>query len=211
MESARKFIDSMIRPVDKVAVLQFAEQVNELVDFTSNMRAIESGLRRVRVGSGTSLYDSIYLASDKLYDRTGRKVIVLITDGGDTMSRTSYKESVRAAQQAEAIVYSVIIVPVAASAGRNTGGENALIQLSKDTGGKHYYADSPTALDEAFKQISKELRTQYLIGYYPSRRVADSDFRRIHVSVVSTPEQSDEPDDRFRVRHRSGYYTSKFK
>ena len=210
MESARKFIRSMLRPIDKVAIFQFAEQVTELTGFTSNMRSVEAGLKRVHIGSGTTLFDAIYLGSERLYDRTGRKVIVLITDGGDTMSRTSYKESVRAAQQAEAIVYSVIIVPVAASAGRNTGGENALIQLSKDTGGKHYYADSPTSLDEAFQQISKELRTQYLIGYYPSRRVADSDFRRIKVEIAAKAGQPDEPDERYKVRHRSGYYTSKF-
>lgn len=209
MEAARRFVDSMLRPIDKVAIFKFAEVVSEMSGFTSNMKTIDGALRRIRVGSGTALFDAIYLASERLLDRTGRKVIVLISDGGDTMSRVSYKEAVRAAQQSEAIVYSVIIVPVAASAGRNTGGENALIQLSKDTGGKHYYADSTMSLDDAFKQIGKELRTQYLIGYYPSRRVADSDFRRIQVVIAPKSEQ-DEPEERFRVRHRTGYYTSKF-
>lgn len=209
MESARRFVDSMLRPIDTVAVFKFAEVVSEMTPFTSNMKKIESGLKRIRVGSGTALFDAIYLGSERLMDRTGRKVIVIISDGGDTMSRVSYKEAVRAAQQSEAIVYSVIIVPVAASAGRNTGGENALIQLSKDTGGKHYYADSALSLDDAFKQISKELRTQYLIGYYPSRRLASSDFRRIHIGIASKSEQ-DDPEERYRVRHRTGYYTSKF-
>jgi Ca-activated chloride channel family protein len=209
MEAARRFVDSMLRPIDKVAVFKFAEVVSEMSGFTSRMKIIEGALKRIRVGSGTALFDAIYLGSERLMDRTGRKVIVVISDGGDTMSRVSYKEAVRAAQQSEAIVYSVIIVPVAASAGRNTGGENALIQLSKDTGGKHYYADSALSLDEAFQQISKELRTQYLIGYYPTRRVADSDFRRIQVAIAPKSEQ-DEPEERFRVRHRTGYYTSKF-
>jgi Ca-activated chloride channel family protein len=179
------------------------------------------------VGSATALYDAIYLAGEALADRQGRKVMVIITDGGDTMSRTSYAEAVRAAQQAEAIVYSIVIVPIAASAGRNTGGEHALIQLSKDTGGKHYYADSATTLDAAFQQISRELRTQYLLGYYPTQRLADSDFRHIEIRITrgapaSSPPTSQSqtatedgdsaeavPTSPFRVRHRSGYYTSK--
>ena len=104
---------------------------------------------------------------------------------------------------------------------RNTGGEHALIQLSEDTGGKHYYADSAASLDAAFQQISRELRTQYLLGYYPTQRLADSDFRKIEIKITRgqplTPAptaQSDngdstEPAPPYKVRHRSGYYTSK--
>jgi len=84
----------------------------------------------------------------------------VITDGGDTVSKVDYRDAVRAAQEAEAIVYSLIVVPVEASAGRDTGGEHALIQLSEDTGGKYYYASSLAQLDNAFKLISDELRTQ---------------------------------------------------
>ena len=96
--------------------------------------------------------------------------MVIITDGGDTVSRVDYKEAVRAAQEAEVIVYSIIVVPIEASAGRDLGGEHALIQISEDTGGKYFYATSVPQLDEAFRKISDELRTQYLLAYYPSRR-----------------------------------------
>ena len=120
---------------------------------------------------------------EALEPRQGRKVMVVITDGGDTMSKVNYQEAVRAAETAEAILYSIIVVPIEASAGRDTGGEHALIQLSADTGGKYFYASSLAQLDEAFAQISDELRTQYLLAYYPSQRLADSDFRRIQVSV----------------------------
>ena len=130
--------------------------------------------------------------------------MVVITDGGDTVSQVDYQDAVRAAQQAEAIVYSIIVVPIEASAGRDTGGEHALIQLSEDTGGKYYYANTVSGLDEAFHRISEELRTQYLLAYYPAQRVSDSDFRRIQISVSGVPSASD-----FRVRHRTGYYTSK--
>jgi len=130
--------------------------------------------------------------------------MVVITDGGDTVSKTDYREAVRAAQEAEAIVYSLIVVPVEASAGRDTGGEHALIQLSEDTGGKYYYASSLAQLDSAFHQISDELRTQYLLAYYPSRRFSNSEFRRLQVSVSGSPDSAD-----YKVRHRTGYYSSR--
>ncbi len=106
--------------------------------------------------------------------------------------------------EAEAILYSIIVVPIEASAGRDTGGEHALIQLSADTGGKYFYATSVPQLDDAFRQISDELRTQYLLAYYPSQRLSDSEFRRIQVTVDGMPAGST-----FKVRHRTGYYTSK--
>ena len=111
----------------------------------------------------------------------------------------------REAQQAEAIVYSIIVVPIEASAGRDTGGEHALIQLSEDTGGKYFYATSVPELDDAFRKISDELRTQYLLAYYPSQRLADSDFRRIQVAIT----RLQPPGSDLKVRYRTGYYTSK--
>ena len=111
--------------------------------------------------------------------------MVVITDGGDTVSQVDYKEALRAAQEAEAIIYSIIIVPIEASAGRDTGGEHALIQISEDTGGKYYYATSLPQLDEAFRKISDELRTQYLLAYYPSQRYSDSEFRQIQVDLTN--------------------------
>ena len=111
-------------------------------------------------------------------------------------------EALSAAQEAEAIVYSVIIVPIEASAGRDTGGEHALIQIAEDTGGKYYYATSMSQLDEAFRQISEELRTQYLLAYYPSQRLSDSSFRQIRVQVTNGGAN-------LKVRHRAGYFTVK--
>src|SRR5262249_19119168 len=108
-------------------------------------------------------------------------------DGGDTVSTIGYQEALRAAQQSEALVYSVIIVPVESSAGRNTGGEHALIQISTDTGGKYYYASNLTEVEKAFGQISDELRTQYLLAYYPNQHLASSDFREIDVKVRAEP------------------------
>lgn len=200
--SAKKFVHSVVRPVDRLAVFQITENVDRVIGFTSDLKWIDRGIDNLRVGAGTSLYDAIYLAADELMDREGRKVLVLITDGGDTTSRAGYASALRRAQQAEAIVYSIIVVPIANDAGRNTGGEHALIQISKDTGGRYYYAENLRQLDEAFRQISEELRTQYLIAYYPNRKVADSPFRRIEVQVTK------KDSDGVQVRHRAGYYTA---
>jgi len=200
--SAKKFVHSVVRPVDRLAVFQITENVDRVIGFTSDLKWIDRGIDNLRVGAGTSLYDAIYLAADELMDREGRKVLVLITDGGDTTSRAGYASALRRAQQSEAIVYSIIVVPIANDAGRNTGGEHALIQISKDTGGKYYYAETLNQLDEAFRQISLELRTQYLIAYYPNRKVADSPFRRIEVQVTK------KDSDGVQVRHRAGYYTA---
>jgi Ca-activated chloride channel homolog len=204
LASAKRFSHAILRPVDALSIYQFNEDVNEVVAFTSDLKKIDRAIDRIRVGAATALYDALYLGAQALESRQGRKVMVVITDGGDTVSKVDYKDAVRAAQEAEAILYSLIVVPIEASAGRDTGGEHALIQLSIDTGGKYFYASSLPQLDDAFKQISDELRTQYLLAYYPSQRYSDSDFRRIQVSVRAMPAGSP-----LKVRHRSGYYTTK--
>jgi len=202
--SARRFAHAILRPVDALSLYEFSEIVDEVVPFTPDLKTIDRGIDRIRPGSATALYDALYLGAEALESRQGRKVMVVITDGGDTVSKVDYQEALRAAQQAEAIVYSIIVVPIEASAGRDTGGEHALIQLSEDTGGKYFYAASVPQLDEAFRQISDELRTQYLLAYYPSQRLADSDFRRIQVTVTGQSVVGG-----IKVRHRTGYYTSK--
>ncbi len=204
LASARRFAHAILRPMDALSLYQFSETVSELTSFTSDLRIIDRAIDHVRTGAATALYDALFLGSEALEPRQGRKVMVVITDGGDTMSKVDYKEAVRAAETAEAILYSIIVVPIEASAGRDTGGEHALIQLSQDTGGKYFYASSLPQLDEAFHQISDELRTQYLLAYYPSQRLSDSDFRRIQVTVGGLPVESG-----CKVRHRTGYYTSK--
>ncbi len=204
LASARRFAHTILRPVDALSLYQFSEVVDEVVPFTPDLKKIDRAIDQIRLGAATALYDALYLGSRALESRQGRKVLVVITDGGDTVSKIDYKEAVRSAQEAEAIVYSIIVVPIEASAGRDTGGEHALIQLSADTGGKYFYASSLPQLDDAFRKISDELRTQYLLAYYPSQRLSDSDFRRIQVRITGMPVSS-----AFQVRHRAGYFTSK--
>jgi Ca-activated chloride channel family protein len=202
--SAKRFARAILRPVDALSVFGFNETVLQSTTYTSDLRRIEEGIDHVRLGAATALFDAVYLASRSLDRRQGRKVMVLITDGGDTVSKMDYKAAARAAEEAEALVYSIIVVPIESSAGRETGGEHALIQLSEDTGGKYYYATSMSQLDDAFRQISDELRTQYLLAYYSSQRLSNSQFRRIQVAVSGAGGASS-----YHVRHRAGYYTMK--
>jgi Ca-activated chloride channel family protein len=202
--SARKFAHAIVRPQDGLAVYKFSETVSQMVPFTSDLKQIDSGIDRERNGSATALYDAVYLGSHALSRRQGRKVMVVITDGGDTMSQVDYKEALRAAQEAEAIIYSIIIVPIEADAGREEGGEHALVQISSDTGGKYYYANSLPQLDEAFHKISDELRTQYLLAYYPSQRYSNSDFRQLRVDLTNPPAGGP-----YQSHYRAGYYTHK--
>jgi Ca-activated chloride channel homolog len=202
--SARRFVHSILRNEDRLSIFQVTENIDQVTRFTSDLKIIERGIDDLRTGPGTSIYDAIFLCSESLMDREGRKVLVLITDGGDTTSKADYNGALRRAQQAEAIVYSIIVVPVEADAGRNLGGEHALIQISKDTGGKYYYAEGQQQLDEAFRKISDELRTQYLLAFYPTRKISDSPFRRIQVELSKK-----DPEGRaYQVRHRAGYYTA---
>jgi Ca-activated chloride channel homolog len=202
--SAKRFARAILRPVDALSVFGFNETVLQSTSYTADIHRIEEGIDHVRLGAATALFDAVYLASRSLDKRQGRKVMVLITDGGDTISKFTYQEAARAAEEAEALVYSIIVVPIESSAGRETGGENALIQLSEDTGGKYYYATSMSQLDDAFRQISDELRTQYLLAYYPSQRLSNSQFRRIQVAVTGPSAATS-----YHVRHRAGYYTTK--
>jgi Ca-activated chloride channel family protein len=206
LDSARRFAHTILRPIDGISLFQFSEVVDQLTPFTADIRVIDRGISRIRTGAATALYDTLYLGSDALLERRGRKVMVVITDGGDTVSKTSYQDAVREAQQAEVILYSIIIVPIESNAGRDIGGEHALIQLSRDTGGKYFYASSLEQLDAAFRQISDELRTQYLIAYYPSTRLSDSEFRRIEIKIDPTTKDYPDPSE-LQVRHRTGYYT----
>lgn len=127
---------------------------------------------------------------------------MLISDGADTVKKGSpYTQALEQAQRAGAMVYSLIMVPIYADAGRNTGGEHALIQLSEDTGGKYYYVVDPKDLEPAFARVSDDLRTQYLLGYYAPKRSGDGAFRQIKVRMADEGVKG-----KYQLRYRNGYY-----
>lgn len=197
--AAHSFVHSLLRPVDRLDLIDFSSDVREIVPFTNKLSRIDSGLENLMPGPATALYSAVYLSSQSLALQSGRRVLVLISDGGNTVKGTDYADALAQAVRSETMVYSIIDVPIAADAGRDTGGEHAMITLSQETGGKYYYADA-THLDAAFQKVSEDLRTQYLLAYYPFHRIADSDFRSISVTLRQPP------NTHYSVRHRTGYY-----
>ena len=126
--------------------------------------------------------------------------MVLVSDGDDTAKRSTYGQALKQALRDEVMIYCLIAVPIEASAGRDLRGEHVLITLAEETGGKSFYVNG-NGLDRAFAQVSEDLRTQYLLGYYPDHRQSETDFHQIEVSV---PELAPE---KLNVRHRTGYYS----
>jgi Ca-activated chloride channel homolog len=199
-DAARKFVHALLRGQDQMSLLEFSTEVRQVVGFTNQASKMDHGLASLRGGPATALYDAIYLGSQNLAPKQGRKVLVLVTDGGDTANTVTYAQALEQALRGEVMVYSIIDVPIEASAGRDTGGEHALITLAEQTGGKYFYA-SAGGLDKAFAQVSEDLRTQYLLGYYPANQPPGLSFHRIHVTVPRAAEEA------FEIRYRTGYYS----
>lgn len=199
-DAARRFVHALLRGQDQMSLLEFSTEVRQVVAFTNQASRIDHGLSSLRGGPATALYDAIFLASQSLAPKQGRKVIVLVTDGGDTANTVTYAQALEQALRGEAMVYSIIDVTIEASAGRDTGGEHALITLAEQTGGRYFYASSG-GLDKAFSQVSEDLRTQYLLGYYPSHQAPGTSFHRIQVTVPRAATEA------FNIRYRTGYYS----
>jgi Ca-activated chloride channel family protein len=197
--AAKRFVHALLRSQDRMRVLEFDTFVTELTPFTSKMAQIDRGLDRIRGSGGTALYDAIYLGAQGLGGKDGRRVLILVSDGDDTVKSTTYREALEQALRNEVMIYSIIDVPIEASAGRDTGGEHALITLAEQTGGKSFYVDAG-GLDKVFSQVSKDLRTQYLLGYYPHNQEPGTSFHRLRVTIPRADTSA------FNIRYRTGYY-----
>ncbi len=201
LDSVNRFFRALFKegnPDDAAALFAFNYDTTLLAGFTHRYERLEHALKGVKPEGGTSLYDSIYLAAGKLQDREGRHVMIIVTDGGDTTSTKNFHEALESAQMADAVIYPILVVPITNDPGRNVGGENALTMLAAGTGGRVFSPSVGEALDAAFAEILRDLRTQYLLGYYPKNvPVTRERFHRLEIKV-RRPE--------LRVSARSGYY-----
>jgi Ca-activated chloride channel family protein len=198
-ESAAHFIQQVVRPGDTLGVFEFDERVTQLSDFSADVPKLQSAARRITPGAGTAMYDAIVLGSNALRRRPleRRRAIVLVTDAGETTSLSKFEDARRAAIASDALLYSIVI-RAANESGRNTAGEHALITITDSTGGAMFMADEMHGLDAMFDRIDRELRAQYLLGYYPTP-VPPAGSRR-HVAIkVKTGDI---------VRHRKEYFTA---
>ena len=197
--AAKRFARAIMRPQDQMSVLQFATTVRVLTPFTNKASIIERSLDHLQPDWSSAVYDAICQGSASLGRKQGRKVLVIVSDGEDTADTSTYEQALEAALRNEVMIYSLIDVPIEASAGRSTGGEHALITISEQTGGKYFYVEDG-GLDKAFAKVSEDLRTQYLIGYYPHHQMPGTDFHRITVTIPRAA-----PDE-YNIRNKTGYY-----
>jgi Ca-activated chloride channel family protein len=170
LDSVRTFVRSLFQAGnqgDAATLYSFNADVTLEASWTRSAERIERSLNRLHSEGATALYDAISFGAQDLKARDGRHVAVIISDGGNTFGKTTYLQALEAAHAADAILYSVVIVPVEEEPGRNTGGEHALTSLSNSTGGRVFFPGTTKDLDGAFAEILRDLRTQYLIGYYP--------------------------------------------
>jgi Ca-activated chloride channel family protein len=199
--SLEKFIHALLRegnPDDAAALYSFNDQVTRLNSFTRREQRLVESLKELRASAGTSFYDAILLSSREQLRREGRHVIVVVTDGGDTTSDRKFADAREAAQNADAVVYPILVRPITNEAGLNLGGERALDTLANDTGGRVFQPSGAAALDEAFTQILRDLRTQYLVAYYPRNLPVDAP--RFHLVRVELSRKD------LRAATRTGYY-----
>jgi Ca-activated chloride channel homolog len=198
-EAAAHFIRQVVRAGDTLSVFEFDEKVTQLSEFSADVPKLQEAVRRISSGSGTSIYDAVVLSSNSLRRRPGdrRRAIVMVTDAGETTSVSKFEDARRAAIASEALLYSIVIRP-ANESGRNTAGEHALITITDSTGGAMFMVDEVQQLDSTFERIDRELRTQYLLGYYPTPVPPPGSHRHITLQVKSGD----------MVRYRKEYFTA---
>jgi len=221
--AASQFFSQVLGKKDEAFLLMFGEESELLQDYTNSIRLLNEGLNQLRLSApvgglgpgpvptvgqprGTVLYDAVYLAaSEKLKQEVGRKVIVVITDGVDEGSKLPIDEAVEAAQKSDAVIYSILYEDRGFYSGFGRlgfggGGEAALHKMSDATGGHVFRVDNRHPLDEVFKELQDEMRTQYAIGYTPTNEVRDGSYRKLDVKMVNKD---------LKAQARKGYYATK--
>jgi Ca-activated chloride channel homolog len=198
-DAASRFVQKLVRPGDRLALFEFSDTVTQLATFTSSVPALQSALKRILPGDGTALYDAVYLGAETLGRAPAgrRRVIVLVTDAGETTSRADFETARRAALRADALLYTIVVRAVKSESGRNTAGEHALETIADSTGGATYFPDGIGELSAMFDRIDRELRTQYRLAYYPEPHPPAGEYRALEVRVKCE----------CKIRSRKAYYS----
>jgi Ca-activated chloride channel homolog len=195
--AASHFIQQVLRPDDRMSVFSFDETVTQRSLFTGQVHLLQEAVAKIPDGAGTSIYDAILLGSQALAKRGGdhRRVIVMLTDGGETTSHADFETARRAAVRGDVLLYTILIRPLPGENGRNTAGEHALQTITETTGGAMFFPEKAEELPVIFDRIDAELRTQYRLGYYPNPHGPANTYRTIDVKVLPG----------YSARHRRSY------
>jgi VWFA-related protein len=217
-DTASRFVHDIMRKRDEAMVISFDFDINLLADFTEDTSVLERAIRGTQINAvssggvvtpgtlptgqngGTDLYDAVYLAChDELNTQAGRKAIILLTDAEDTGSKLSLQQGIEAAQRADTVIHVLRLAdePFYFGMGVGYSGASVARKMADETGGREIEVRSEKSLDKAFDVISEELRSQYVVGYYPNNTKHDGTFRKIKVEV-------DKQDT--KVLARKGYY-----
>ena len=220
--AASQFFNKVLREKDQAFLIQFGAEAELLQDLTNSARLLQKGLQQLRLSvplgglhpgpvptmqnqAGTILYDAIYLAAnDELKREVGRKAIILITDGVDTGSKISRDKAIEAAQKGDIIIYSIFYQDRAAYGGGfgtvslgGGGGEGELRRLSSETGGQVFKVDKSHSLDDIFRELQDEMRSQYAITYQPPSPKRDGTYHKIDIKLANKD---------YKPQARKGYY-----
>jgi VWFA-related protein len=207
-EAGSRFLARVMRKGDLAMVMSFDTDVDLLADFTDDRGMLNRAINRAQINApsggmiaqgplpssgtgGTNFYDAVYLAAhDKLSSEAGRKAIVVLTDAEDTGSKLSLQDAIEAAQRTDTVVHILLVAA-------DGGDQSVAKRLTDETGGRMIVVRSEKNLEQAFDQISEELRSQYTVGYSPSNKKHDGSYRKIKMEMK---------DKDYSVLTRRGYY-----
>lgn len=211
-DAASRFIARVLRKNDLAMVMSFDTDVDLLADFTDDRGVLDSAIHRAKINAvgaggvftpgplpqsgskGTNFYDAVYLAChDKLSDEAGRKALIILTDAEDNGSKVSLQDSIEAAQRSNTVVHILLVA-------EDGGDRYVASKLAEDTGGRMIVVRSEKNLEQAFDQITDELRHQYSLGYTSTNRALDNTYRKIKVAAKNKD---------YSVLTRRGYYAPK--
>jgi Ca-activated chloride channel family protein len=199
--TAIAFLESILRNGDLAMVIGFDRSVTLVQDYTESPKYLRSAIDDLEIGGGTSLFDAVYLATgEKLAKETGRKAIVLISDGEDTTSKVPLNDALIAAHKSDSVIYSI------SNGGgfgrlRSGGGDpRTLRKLSEETGGDVFFVRNQGDFERIFATIERDLRSQYSLAYRSSNTAQDGKYRRIKIIPR---------DPSLQIRARKGYYAAK--
>jgi VWFA-related protein len=208
-DGASSFLNRVMRKGDEAMVMSFDLDVDLLADFTDDRSQLNRAIHKAQINTGgggitpgtlpsggakgTNFYDALYLAcNEKLSTEAGRKAIVVLTDAEDNGSKVRVEEAIEAAQRTDTVVHILLVYDP------HYGANSSIAKkITDETGGRMIVVNSEKHLQEAFDQISEELRSQYTVGYYPTNSARDGKFRKIKVDLANHD---------LKVLARKGYY-----
>jgi len=224
-EVGAAFLRDVLTPKDLAFLINFDISVDLIQDYTNDAARLRRAMEKTVINDGggsgaggiagagqgtipvsrpkgTLLYDAVYVAStEKLQKETGRKAMILLTDGGDQGSQETLANAIEAAQRSEVIVYVIMIADRSFGSMYLGSAEGAMRKLAEQSGGRVIdVGNNPKKLRDAFDQIGTELRSQYMIGYVPTNTSTDGKYRKMEVKLAN-------PD--YKVQARKGYFAPK--